>query len=147
MDACKTLPALAFVALSLQALPGSARGADAYGDECGACHLAYPTRLLSTPEWGRVLGNLEHHYNVDATLDPATLQSVARRLGVTAPVAPNATATLPRITTRTWFIDEHDEVSAATFRSATVRSAGNCSACHADAERGDFDEDSVRIPR
>lgn len=147
MGVFKSFPALAIIAISSQALSDSARGADAYGDECGACHLAYPTRLLSPPEWSRVLGDLEHHYGVDATLDATTLQSVARLLSVTASVAPSASTTLPRITAKTWFVDEHDEVSAATFRSPTVRSAGNCAACHADAARGDFEEDSVRLPR
>jgi mono/diheme cytochrome c family protein len=147
MGAFKTFPVLAIIAISSQALPDSARGADAYGDECGACHLAYPARLLSPPEWSRVLGDLEHHYGVDATIDAATLQSVARRLGVKASVAPSTGATLPRITAKTWFVDEHDEIGAATFRSPTVRSAGNCAACHADSARGDFAEDSVRLPR
>ena len=147
MGAFRTFPVLAIIAISLQAVPGSAWGADAYGDECGACHLSYPTRMLSPPEWSRVLGDLEHHYGVDATLDAATLQSVARRLGVTASVAPGVSTTLPRITTKAWFVHEHDEVSAATFRSPRVRSAGMAGRAVAGAGRGEFDEDSVRVPR
>lgn len=139
-------------AITLLATTAPTRAADApaagvYAAECGSCHVAYPSRLLDRRQWGRVLGDLEHHYGVDATLDDAALHEVARTLGVPAASTASAKAALPRITTQAWFVDEHDEVDAATWRSPKVRSAANCSACHAGAERGDFDEDSVRIPR
>ena len=118
-----------------------------YAAECGSCHVAYPARLLDQRQWGRVLGDLEHHYGADATLDDEALHEVARTLGVPAALTTTGKAALPRITTQAWFVDEHDDVAPATWRSAKVRSAANCSACHAGAERGDFDEDSVRIPR
>lgn len=121
-----------------------------YRTECGSCHDAYPARLLGPSDWSRVLARLDGHYGVDASLDDAALRAVAQALGVTTlhPTTHTVPAsTLPRITTSAWFIDEHDEVRAATFRSPGVRSAANCSACHVDADQGEFDEDSVRIPR
>jgi mono/diheme cytochrome c family protein len=54
---------------------------------------------------------------------------------------------LPRITRSNWFVHEHDEIPAATFKSPAVRSAANCSACHTGADRGDFDEHSIRMPQ
>ena len=137
---------LALLALVVPALPMTARAAEVYAEECGACHLAYSSRLLSATEWRAILADLAHHYGVDATLDEPTRQAIARRLGLTSSAASTAQPTLPRITSSHWFIDEHDEVSIATFRSASVRSAANCTACHAGAARGDFDEDDVRIP-
>jgi nitrate/TMAO reductase-like tetraheme cytochrome c subunit len=113
--------------------------------ECGSCHVAYPAKLLRRTAWGQVLGNLDRHYGVDASLDDASLAAVARQLG--SPTEAPATAALPRITTAAWFRDEHDEVSAATWRRPAVKSAANCDACHPRAARGDFDEDSVSIPR
>lgn len=115
--------------------------------ECGSCHVAYPAKLLPRAAWGEVLGNLERHYGVDASLDEATLAAVSRQLASPTgkPAAPDAA--LPRITTAAWFRDEHDEVSAATWRRAAVKSAANCDACHPRAARGDFDEDQVSIPR
>jgi mono/diheme cytochrome c family protein len=118
-----------------------------YAAECGSCHVAYSNRMLAPAEWSRVLGDLEHHYGVDASLDAPTLQAVARGLGVATPAAPDPKLALTRITTQRWFREEHDEVGAATFRSPAVRSAANCAACHAGAERGDYEEDHVRIPR
>jgi hypothetical protein len=137
---------LAILALAAPALPVTTHAADVYAEECGACHLAYPSRLLSAADWGRVLDDLAHHYGVDATLDEPARQTVAQRHGLPLPAASTAPATLPRITTSRWFVDEHDDVSVATFRSASVRSAANCAACHAGAARGDVDEDDVRIP-
>jgi len=142
---------LATVALAIATSHVPAQAADTYAEECGACHLAYPSRLLTAPEWRRILDDLEHHYGVDATLDEPTRQAVAQRLGLTSPALKSPAAsttqvTLPRITTSRWFVDEHDDVSAATFRSPAVRSAANCAACHPSAARGEFDEDDVRIP-
>jgi nitrate/TMAO reductase-like tetraheme cytochrome c subunit len=123
-----------------------ASATSSYRAECGSCHLAYPARLLSTREWGIVLGHLEHHYGVDATVDDPTLRLVAQQLDAPVTSSLGDTGRLPRITSKDWFVDEHDEVAAGVFRSAAVKSAGNCAACHAGAERGDFDEDAVRVP-
>ena len=141
------------VALSLTATTARAAGAapsnaETYQAECGSCHTAYPARFLKPAEWAVVLAALDDHYGSDATLEPAALDAVARQLGVSARSAdPPTTTTLPRITRSHWFLDEHDEVAAATFESPAVRSAANCSACHTGADRGDFDDDSVRIPK
>ena len=121
--------------------------AASYADECGTCHVAYPTRMLTPSQWGQVLGQLEHHYGVDASLDPATLQGMARHLRTEPAATPSSATTLPRITNQPWFRQEHDEIAAGTMESPAVKSASNCQACHAGAERGDFDEHSVRIPR
>lgn len=115
--------------------------------ECGSCHVAYPAKLLPRTAWRQVLGNLDRHYGVDASLDDASLAAVARQLAATTGAPAPTTAALPRITTAAWFRDEHDEVSAATWRRPAVKSAANCDACHPRAARGDFDEDSVSLPR
>ena len=52
-----------------------------------------------------------------------------------------------RITRSPWFIRKHREVAAAVWQRPVVRSAANCTACHAQAERGDFNEHQVRIPQ
>jgi mono/diheme cytochrome c family protein len=112
-----------------------------YTEECGSCHIAYPVKLMPRSDWSRVLGQLDRHFGVDASLDAATVQGVAKQLGVTAPVvvARDQSAPLPRISTQPWFKQEHREVSAARFRAPAVKSASNCSACHAGAERGIFE--------
>ena len=118
-------------------------------EECGSCHLVYPATLLSRGDWGRVLDRLADHYGVDATLEPAALAAAARALDVPGDASPSRREATrpPRITTSEDFRDEHDEVPDAVWRRPAIRSAANCDACHADAVRGDFDEDKVRIPR
>ena len=126
--------------------PATVASTSPYRAECGSCHLAYPARLLSTREWGIVLGHLEHHYGVDASVDSPTLRIVAEQLDAPVTTSLGDTGRLPSITSKAWFVDEHDEVAAGVFRSEAVKSAANCAACHAGAERGDFDEDTVRVP-
>ncbi len=128
--------------------PAQAAKPTAYAEECGACHTAYPARLLRPADWTVVLATLDRHFGVDASLDAAIRAAVASQLGVDPAVASLATTkAAPRITEQGWFRKEHDEVSAQLFRSPAVRSAANCTACHAGADRDQFDEHSVRIPR
>jgi mono/diheme cytochrome c family protein len=139
---------LAIATASAQAATLTAASASTYQEECGSCHTAYPARFLKPADWTAVLGNLDRHYGTDATLDSAAVGAVARHLGVGAPPAQvSSTTALPRITRSGWFVREHDEISAATFKSPAVRSAANCSACHSGADRGDFDEHSIRMPQ
>jgi hypothetical protein len=116
-----------------------------YSNECGSCHVAYSASLLPGADWSRVIGALDHHYGVDASLDATALQSVARHLNATPIGAAQNAKSLPRITAQPWFRKEHDEVGAATFRSASVKSAANCSACHPGSERNDY-ERSIQMP-
>jgi len=120
-----------------------------YQDECGTCHAPYPPGLLPAPSWQRVMGNLSRHYGTDASLDPATAKQLSSWLAANAGAARRAREAPPedRITRSAWFGREHDEVAAATWRSAAVKSPANCGACHTQANQGDFDEHRIRIPR
>lgn len=114
--------------------------AAAYAEECAACHVAYPARLLATSQWSAVLSALDAHYGVDATVDPQTLALVARHLGVAGGVPhpgaqPQPTA-LPRITAQRWFVREHREANG--MRGADKLS--QCDACHSGATQGRFEE-------
>lgn len=140
--------ALAIAALSAQAAAPTPPNASTYQEECGTCHTAYPARFLKPAEWATVLVSLDRHYGTDAMLDAATTSTVALHLGVGIPPAHvSSTTALPRITRSGWFVHEHDEISAATFKAPAVRSAANCSACHTGADRGDFDEHSISMPQ
>lgn len=122
-------------------------------EECAACHMLYVPALLPAEAWRQQMQTLEQHYGSNASLDAQQAReildfllrsSAANRL----PVEPSATAgEPPRISQTRWFAHKHDEVSVATFQRAAVGSRANCVACHHGAERGDFDEDRVEIPR
>lgn len=120
-----------------------------YQQECAACHLAYPPGLLPKASWSRVMGGLSKHYGVDASLDAATTAELSAWLQAHAGTDRRAREAPPedRITRSAWFIREHDEVPAATWKRPAIKSPSNCSACHTGAEQGNFNEHDVRIPR
>lgn len=120
-----------------------------YAQECGACHLAYPPGLLPAASWQRLMGGLDRHFGTDATLDAASARQIGAWLQTHAGTGRRASTAPPedRITRSPWFVREHDEVAAATWKRASIKSPANCAACHGGAEQGDFDEDRVRIPR
>lgn len=167
LAAVGTLSLLAF------SLPsgGEARGDDGDDDlrprlgntnwqqECGSCHLAYPPSLLPRASWQRMMSGLDSHFGENAGLDPATQADILRFLEANAADSGSSrmgdkvmrrmdTKTAPlRITETAWFVRKHDEVPRATWSRKSVGSAANCAACHRQAERGQFDDDSVRIPK
>ncbi|GAB4477129.1 MAG: diheme cytochrome c [Burkholderiaceae bacterium] len=119
----------------------------AYVAECGACHLPYPPRLLSAASWGRVMQGLERHFGTDASVDPPARERIERYLREHAGPERKFGASALRISETPWFRRKHDEVPAAVWRSTAVKSAANCGACHLAADRGDYGERSVRVPR
>ncbi len=126
-----------------------------YKSECGACHTAYAPGLLPADDWRAIMGRLDNHYGDNAELAPELRAEITRYLtGNAARGRPTFGAMreagadlLPRITEQRWFRREHREIPGrAVTGNEEVRSFANCTACHRHAERGDFDEDSVRIP-
>lgn len=117
--------------------------------ECSACHMAYPPGLLPASSWQAMMGSLDKHFGTDASLDAVAVKEILPFLETNAapePRKPNAEPSL-RITETAWFKHEHDEISALTWKNPKIKSASNCAACHTQAEQGNFDEDTVRIPR
>lgn len=117
--------------------------------ECGSCHIAYPPQLLPSPAWRRIMAGLDKHFGTDAGLDAGTAAEIGVFLEQNAASGKRARTggdTL-RITETAWFRREHDEVPAATWKHPGVKTAANCTACHTAAERGDFSERNIRIPR
>lgn len=120
-----------------------------YQQECAACHLAYPPGMLPSASWTRLLGHLDKHFGVDASLDETTLRQLSIWLLANAGTFRRVREVPPqdRITQSNWFIRQHDEVPPATWKRVSIGSAANCAACHAGAARDNFDEDAVRIPK
>jgi diheme cytochrome c len=122
---------------------------DSWKTECSACHLAYPPQLLPARSWRAIMQGLGKHFGTDASLDPATAREVQAFLEQHAGRdrgGPETSAPM-RITERGWFRREHRKVPAAAWAHPDVGSRANCPACHRAAERGDFDEHTVRLPR
>ena len=120
-----------------------------YTQECAACHLAYPPALLPAASWQRIMAGLDRHYGVDASLDAASVREIGAWLQANAGGYKRVRSEPPqdRITRSDWFERKHRDVADAVWQRASVKSRANCMACHTQADRGDFDDDRVRIPR
>jgi hypothetical protein len=118
-----------------------------YGKECGACHMPYPPPMLPARSWHALMGGLDKHFGENASLDPQTARTIAGYLAASAAdtrgsramegLGPNDVPL--RITDTPFWIDAHEEVSAARFTAPAVKSKSNCLACH--SEKGGGDED------
>jgi len=117
--------------------------------ECSSCHVAYPPGLLPAASWERIMAHLDKHFGTDASLDAATTRAIADWLTAHAGRDRRAAQEPPqdRISHAAWFVAQHDEVPARTWKRASIGSPSNCSACHAEAAKGNFNEHQVRIPK
>jgi mono/diheme cytochrome c family protein len=122
-----------------------------YKQECAACHIAYPAGMLPAGSWKRLMGGLNKHYGTDASLDTKSLAEISGWLEGHAGTYKRVNEIPPedRITKSTWFIRKHNEreVSPAVWKRASVGSASNCIACHANASQGSFSERDIKIPK
>jgi uncharacterized membrane protein len=121
---------------------------DAYTQECASCHTAYPPGMLPAASWHRLMTALDRHYGTDASLDADATARIAAWLRSHAGTWKRVRDVPPedRITRSAWFVRKHRDVDTAVWRHASVKSAANCEACHVGAERGQFDDDDLRVP-
>ena len=128
--------------------------------ECGGCHTAYAPGLLPARSWRRMMETLEDHFGKDASvLEPVRLALLKdledmaadgayadmrmRRIAASVPVD----AAPQRITETAFFKALHDQVPRKFWQHPSVRSPGNCAACHPRANEGRFGEREIRMPR
>jgi Dihaem cytochrome c len=132
-----------------------------YKEECGSCHFAYQPGLLPAKSWEKLLTAeaLHNHFGDVADLDKDTLQvihdyavtyaadksyyKVARKIAVSTK---DGEAPL-RIAEVRYIKRKHHEIPENMVKgNKDVKSLSYCSACHTQAEKGDFREDAVSIP-
>lgn len=120
-----------------------------YVQECGSCHLAFPSRLLPAASWLQLMSTLPRHFGTDASLDAATAREIGSWLAASAGGGKRA-AYVPadnRITRADWFERKHRKVGADVWQRPAIKNPSNCGACHGGAEQGHFNEHDIRIPR
>jgi len=156
--------------ISSFAMAGEARGAGAtavpgqvssksYLKECGACHLAFQPQLLPKRSWEKIMSTLDKHFGDSATLDEDTRSEILAYLITNSAetssskvskkmLASIGKAQAPlRITETAYFKRKHREVQAGVFKRKSIGSPANCTACHPMAEKGNYDEHKVKIPK
>jgi len=119
-----------------------------YAKECGSCHVAFPPHMLPAASWKKMMAGLDRHFGQNAELDPDVRATIEGWLVERAGTGRRMESGEPlRITELGWFRRKHREVPAGAATRPEVKSMANCTACHPGAERWDFDEDRVKIPR
>jgi hypothetical protein len=120
--------------------------------ECGACHIVFPPQLLPARSWQKLMADLSSHFGEDASLADPTRQTITSYLVDHAADGPQtrdgkrflrglSAADMPqRISAMPFWQRAHNELSAAQFTTAAVKSPANCIACHKTADRGNFTE-------
>jgi len=132
-----------------------------YQDECGSCHFAYQPGLLPSKSWEKLLNDkaLSEHFGENAELDADTLKvirdyalanaadkSYHKRSRKIAIATENIEAPL-RITEVRYIKRKHHEIPDKMIKgNKDVKSLSYCDACHTQAAKGVFDEDTVKIP-
>lgn len=113
-----------------------------YTAECASCHVAYPPQKLTKAGWTTQMSNLEQHYGTNAALDESTHKEIlAYLLSKASNNAKDApTEASARLTKTRWFIKEHGTTPPRDT------SLSNCSACHTQADKGDYSERNLRTP-
>ena len=114
--------------------------------ECGACHVPYPPRRLPARAWDAIMRGLDAHFGADASLDSAAAAEVAGFLARHAGRDRGGPLIL-RITETPWFRREHREIPDAVWARPAVKGPANCGACHPAADAGQYDDDTVEVPR
>jgi mono/diheme cytochrome c family protein len=136
---------------------GENRGRDMYGvqmnakfkAECSNCHIAYTPNLLPAESWRKIMSGLDKHFGSDASLTDSENKEITAFLVSNASNRWKAPTSPLRITETAWFKQKHNsrEVSPAVWKNPKVKSPSNCGACHTRADKGDFNEDDIRMPR
>lgn len=127
--------------------------------ECTSCHMAYLPGLLPERSWRKMMGGLDDHFGENASLDPLTQKEITDFLVKnSADRVPNRRSTkilnsIPakaaplRVSETAYFTRKHDEIKPDVWKRQKIGSKANCLACHPNAEKGNYSEDEVKIPR
>ncbi len=127
--------------------------------ECGDCHMAYSPLLLPARSWNKLLNTQDNHFGEDLSLEPDTIKEIRQYLtahsaekNLNREAAYKINRSIPadqiplQITKTPYWMDKHDGIQDSVWKQDNVRSKGNCSSCHFDADKGTFQDAAMHIP-
>ena len=130
-----------------------------YIKECGSCHFPYQPGLLPANAWNKMMVNLENHFNSDASLNEADVQTLTKYLNDNSAeknmqykrsnriVSSLAKNKIPdSISTTPYMIKKHKDIRKDLITQPDVKGLFNCMACHTTADKGIYSERAIRIP-
>jgi hypothetical protein len=94
------------------------------------------------------MASLDKHFGADASLATAETKEITDFLVKFGSNRWSGAATPLRITETMEFKRQHggDELPAGVWKRPSVKGPSNCQACHPGADKGDFNERSIKIP-
>ena len=130
-----------------------------YIKECGSCHFPYQAGLLPANAWNKMMTNLENHFNSDASLNEADLQTLTKYLNDNSAeknmqykrsnkiVSSLAKNQIPdSISTTPYMIKKHEDIKKNLISQNEVKGLFNCISCHKTADKGIYGERDINIP-
>lgn len=117
-----------------------------YQKECGSCHMAFLPSMLNQDGWKKMMGTLENHFKTDASLEPQDRKKITEYLVQNSSNNLRNPQGVIAISQMPWFVKEHRKLSQKTLSHEKIKTISNCVACHTQALKGDYDEDSIKIP-
>jgi len=130
-----------------------------YIKECGSCHFPYQAGLLPSNAWNKMMTNLENHFNSDASLNEADLQTLTKYLNDNSAEknmqykrSNRIVSSLDKnqipdsISTTPYMIKKHEDIRKDLITQNEVKGLFNCMACHKTADKGIYGERDINIP-
>jgi hypothetical protein len=129
-----------------------------YKKTCGACHFAHQPGLLPERSWKKIMDSPGTHFGGALSLDDRTKEKIRKYLvhncaeNSPSKRSEKMLATIDsgrtplRISEVPYIKHKHNEISPDVFKRKSVRSRGNCVACHRKAGQGIYDQ-AVVIPK
>ena len=120
-----------------------------FQQECASCHMAYSPGLLPAASWAKIMAGLDRHFGADASVTPSETTEIANWLAKNASNRWTASTAPLRISESAWFKAKHNsrEIAPDVWKRASIKSPANCTACHSAADKGDFNENTIKIPK
>lgn len=130
-----------------------------YIKECGSCHFPYQPGLLPSNAWNKMMGNLDKHFETDASLESEDLQTLTKYLNDNSAeknmqykrsnriVSSLGKNEIPdSISTTPYMIKKHKDIKKDLITQNEVKGLFNCMACHKTADKGIYGERDINIP-
>jgi mono/diheme cytochrome c family protein len=120
-----------------------------FQQECSTCHVAYAPGLLPAESWRKLMSGLDKHFGTNAAVDAQDNKEITDFLVKNASNRWTANTAPLRISEATWFKREHNEreINPALWKNPKVKSVANCGACHTQADKGDYSEHRIKMPK
>lgn len=130
-----------------------------YTEECGSCHVAYSPSLLPARSWRKMMGELDKHFDSDASIDEPVRLALETHLVENAMDSTDATCRMgmmnrslmlrdvpQRITATPYYRRIHRNIGPMVWNHEKVGSSANCGACHSKADKGRYAAREIRLP-